>query len=96
MLRIADTLVDDPATWEVIPRICELFIRLLPQDRAVISYCKYTVVPDVKRAKEAKKGRELDAPRMKAMLACYAAWNRQPSPSVRLHRVPEEATNMMK
>lgn len=94
VLRIAETLVDDPATWEVIPRICESFIRLLPQDRALISYCKHTLVPGVKRAKGAT-GTALNAPRMKAMLASYAAWNRQPRPSVRLRRT-EGATNLMR
>ncbi len=74
VLLIADELVDDPSLWDTIAKVCDTLIGRLPQDRALLSYCKNTIVPEIRRLKEnPDEAKAHDAPRMKAMLAAYAA-----------------------
>jgi hypothetical protein len=76
VLFVAYEMVDDPTMWVAIPKLCEQFIRRLPDDKALVSYCENTLVPEVvEHQKEgADAGNVHDAPRMKAMLSAYAAW----------------------
>lgn len=74
VLLIAHELVDDPSLSDTIAKVCEVLIGRLPQDRALLSYCRNTIVPEIRELKDnPDEARPHDAPRMKAMLAAYAA-----------------------
>ncbi len=51
VLLIAHELIDDPSLSEPIARVCERLIARLPGDTALLSYCKNTIVPDLKHLK---------------------------------------------
>lgn len=73
VLRLAYEFLDDPGEWDHLAAICESFMRRLPGDRAVLSYCKNTIVPgiaDMKANPDEQHAHQ--APRMKALLAAYA------------------------
>ena len=72
VLLIAQELLDDPSTWELSARVCEYFIHNLPEDRAVLSYCRNTILSGIEDAKKSGETQERNSPRMKAMLRLYA------------------------
>ena len=76
VLLIAYEMLDDPTMWTTIPKLCEGFIKRLPDDKALVSYCENTIVPEVveHRKEGADAGTVHQAPRMKAMLGAYAGW----------------------
>jgi TolB-like protein len=74
VLLIAHELADDPSQSDTIAKVCERLIARLPQDKALLSFCKNTIVQDLRHLKDNPDEAEAhDAPRMKAMLAAYAA-----------------------
>ncbi len=74
VLLIANELIDDPSLWDSITKICETLIGRLPADKALLSYCKNTIVPEIRKLKDNPDDTHAhDAPNMKAMLAAYAA-----------------------
>jgi TolB-like protein len=73
VLRLAYEFLDDPGEWDHLAGICEGFMRRLPGDRAVASYCKNTIVPGIADAKANRDDQKVhQAPRMKALLKAYA------------------------
>jgi TolB-like protein len=76
VLLIANEFLDDPTEWDHLARVCENLMRRLPDDRALSSYCRNTIVPGIADAKAKPEDQNVhQAPRMKAMLAAYAAQN---------------------
>jgi TolB-like protein len=62
-----------------IAKVCDTLITRLPQDRALLSYCRNTIVPEIRRLKQnPDETKTHDAPRMKAMLAAYASLPKSP------------------
>jgi TolB-like protein len=73
VLRLGNEFLDDPGEWDHLAKICEHLIRRLPGDRALLSYCKNTIVPGIAEMKAKKDEQQVhQAPRMKALLAAYA------------------------
>jgi TolB-like protein len=72
VLHIAYNLVEDPSTMEVIPPVCEFFVRRLPEDRALASYCRNVLPTEIERIRTSLHTKSLDAPLSKALLQLYA------------------------
>jgi TolB-like protein len=41
----------DPSQWETLPKVCEYFVRQLPDDLSLLQYCERVIMREVERAR---------------------------------------------
>jgi TolB-like protein len=52
VLLLAYRQTEDPSQWEVIPKICESFIRQLPADPSIFQYCESPIMKKIAMGQE--------------------------------------------